>query len=54
MAKKRKARRRGNGDGSIYQRADGRWCCAMRVGGPQGKPIVRYGATREEVVLKLD
>lgn len=51
---KRKARRRGNGDGSIYQRADGRWCCALRVGGPRGKPIVRYAPTREEVVLKLD
>lgn len=51
---KRKARRRGNGEGSPYQRADGRWCAALRVGGPAGRRIVRYASTREEVILKLD
>lgn len=48
---KRKPRRRSNGEGSTYQRADGQWCAALRV---NGKPFVRYGRTRAEALLKLD
>ncbi len=54
MAKKPK---RGAGDGSIYQRKDGRWMGSIMLGyKPDGKPNRRvvYGKTRREVVDKLD
>ncbi len=44
------ARRRGNGEGSIYQRADGRWCAAISVG---QRRRVLYGKTRREVAERL-
>lgn len=51
------ARRRGNGEGSIYQRkADGLWCGSVSLGtATDGKPIRRtvYGRTRKEVAEKL-
>ena len=50
----RKSRRRGNGEGSPYKRSDGQWCVALRVGGVGGRRIVRYGRTRDDVMLKLD
>lgn len=52
-----KQRRRGNNEGTIYQRADGRWCCQVTVGiNPEtGKPKRKtlYGKTRREVADKL-
>jgi integrase len=43
--------RRGNGEGSIYRRNDGRWVGEMTVEGRQRKFI--YGKTRKEVQDKL-
>lgn len=44
--------KRGNGEGSIYQReSDGRWCCSITR--PNGKRQVLYGKTRAEVAKKL-
>lgn len=38
MAKKRKNSRRANGEGSIVQRKDGRWCGVVTLGyKPDGK-----------------
>lgn len=63
-AAQRKARTRGNGEGTIYQRtetrkkADGstvqleRWCVAISLEG--GKRKVLYGKTRQEVAKKLN
>lgn len=42
---------RGNGEGSIYQRSDGKWCAAISVDG--GKRKVLYGRTRKDVADKL-
>jgi integrase len=43
--------RRGNGEGSIYQRSDGRWVGSVSVG--KGKRKYLYGKTRREVAEKL-
>jgi integrase len=46
------ANRRGSGEGSIYQRKDGRWCAQVSLGyKPGGKPHRKllYGKTRTEV-----
>jgi integrase len=46
------ASRRGSGEGSIYQRQDGRWCAQVSLGfKPGGKPHRKllYGKTRSEV-----
>lgn len=51
-----KKHRRGNGEGSIYQRKDGSWAAALTVGvKPDGKPDRKflYGKTRKEVADKL-
>jgi len=48
--------RRGNNEGSIYQRKDGRWCAQITMGYMDtGKPIMKYtyGASRQEVAKKL-
>jgi integrase len=42
--------RRSNGEGSIYQRGDGRWCASIRLG---GKRRVVYGRSRQEVARRL-
>ena len=47
MAKKRK----GNSEGSIWQRKDGRWVAAITA--DNGKRVYRYGKTRGEVHKKL-
>ena len=52
----RKNTRRGNNEGSIYQRPDGRWCGQVTIGyKPNGKPNRKtfYGTTREEVAEKV-
>lgn len=49
-------KRRGNREGSIYKRKDGRWCGAVLLGYDfEGKPIRKYiyGKTRREVAEKL-
>lgn len=43
-------RRRGSGEGSIYQRKDGRWVAAVTIGG--GKRKTYYGETQGEVLAK--
>lgn len=55
MARK-KTTRRGNGEGSIYQRKDGTWAAVLTVGTkPDGKPDRKflYGKTRAEAATKL-
>ncbi len=50
------AKRRGNGEGSIYRKADGTWCATLTVGfDPNGKRKrrYRYGRTKAEVLEKL-
>lgn len=51
-----KKHRRGNNEGSIYQRKDGKWAAVLTVGvKPDGKANRKflYGKTRKEVVDKL-
>src|SRR3954447_15194380 len=43
-------RARGNGEGSIYQRSDGKWCAAIT--GHDGKRRVLYGKTRADAAKK--
>jgi integrase len=43
--------KRGNSEGSIYKRADGRWTASVSVG--YGRRKSYYGRTREEVARKL-
>jgi integrase len=53
----RRGHKRGNGEGSIYQRKDGRWAAAVVVGRKTNGAIDRrtvYGRSRAEVVKKLD
>ena len=47
----KKNRRRGPGEGSIYQRRDGRWTAAISIG--NGKRKSFYGKSRQEVATKL-
>jgi len=49
------AGKRGNGEGSIFKRADGRWCAQVDLGYEDGKRKRKYlyGATRTEVAKKL-
>lgn len=44
-------KKRGNHEGSLYQRADGRWAAEISL--PNGKRKVFYGKTRKEVEKKL-
>ncbi|MEA2512758.1 MAG: hypothetical protein QOJ59_2245 [Thermomicrobiales bacterium] len=48
--------RRAHGEGSIYQRRDGRWTAYLRDGYKNGKPHKKYvyGATQREVRKKLE
>ena len=53
---KRKNTRRGNNEGSITQRADGRWIGQIVVGHDENGKRIRksfYGKTRAEVALKM-
>jgi integrase len=51
----RKRRKRGQGEGSIYKRKDGRWVAVANLGYQDGKLRRKsfYGSTREEVKDKL-
>ena len=56
MPRKTKNTRRGNLEGSIYQRKDGKWCGQVLIGyKPDGKPHRKtfYGKTREDVAKKI-
>jgi hypothetical protein len=56
MAKRHAAKRqRGNGEGSITQRADGRWMARVSLGGYGKSRRVKYlyGATRTAVAKQL-
>src|SRR5207249_9652369 len=45
--------KRGNGEGTIYQRqSDGKWCASVSL--DFGKRKVIYGTTRKEVAQKLN
>ena len=44
--------RRGSGEGSIFERADGRWCAHLIVG-PERQRRYLYGRTRQEAARKL-
>jgi integrase len=48
-------RRRGQGEGSIYRRSDGRWVAVLDLGWRQGKRARKYfyGRTRDQVARKL-
>src|SRR2546421_2867452 len=43
--------KRGHGEGSIYQRKDGRWAASITVEGRKRKTL--YGKTRKQVQEKL-
>ena len=45
------ARRRGNNEGSLYQRPDGRWCAAVSLA--NGRRRTYYAKTREQAAHKL-
>ena len=45
------AKRRGQGEGSIYKRPDGRWSAQLSL--PTGKRHTVYAKTRREVAARL-
>src|SRR2546423_14574516 len=49
--KKKKQRRRGRGEGTVFQRKDGRWVAEITL--EDGKRKALYGRTQEEVIAKL-
>lgn len=51
MAKNKSTGRRLNGEGSMFQRADGRWCCQITI---EEKPRYFYGKTAQDVKAKRD
>ncbi len=53
-AKARRVNRRQHGEGSVYQRGDGRWAAALDLGWGNGRRRRRYfyGATPEEAIGK--
>ena len=48
----KKQKRRGHGEGSIYQRKDGRWVAEITLENGKRKPM--YGKTRKEVADRLN
>jgi integrase len=56
MPKRKRLSKRGNGEGSVFERPDGRWQGAVTIGrdghGKQKKKII-YGRTQEEALAKL-
>ena len=53
--KNKRRNKRGQGEGTIYKRKDGRWAAAINLGYQSGKLRRKnfYGKTREEVRDKL-
>jgi integrase len=57
MAAKKSAVRRGNNEGTIYQRPDGRWTAQVTTGYDDNGKIQRktiYGQSRSDVAMKLN
>jgi hypothetical protein len=56
-SKKTKKKRRGRGEGSVFQREDGVWVGSLSLGltagGKRNRKTV-YGATKKEVLDELD
>jgi integrase len=55
-SKPKKKHRRGNGEGAVYERADGQWCGSVTIGyDEQGKRRRRtvYGPTKGDALEKL-
>ena len=55
--KQHRKRNRGNGEGSIFKRSDGRWVSSLTIGyNTEGRQIRKdlYGNTRGEVKQNLD
>jgi integrase len=48
---KRKGKRRGPGEGTVYQRKDGRWAAEITLEDGKRKPL--YGKTQAEAIEKL-
>lgn len=56
MKQRPRTRRRGRGEGSIFQRTDGRWSASLSLGySPTGRRLRRtiYGDTKQEVLTEL-
>jgi integrase len=56
MARKKSVGRRGNNEGTVFKRGDGRWAAGVIIGADKnGKPIRKYvyGKTRPEVLVKM-
>src|SRR5215813_9767023 len=55
MSKRQRSSKRGQGEGSIYKRKDGRWTSVLNLGYEDGKLKRKYfyGKTRKEVCDKL-
>lgn len=51
MAEKKRGGRRGRGEGTIYQRKDGRWVAELTL--EDGKRKLLYAKTQEEAIAKL-
>src|SRR5262245_16893342 len=51
IVRRRTGRKRGNNEGSIYLREDGRWCAQLTL--PSGKRKYLYGKTRRQVSEKM-
>ena len=51
MSKRQRSSKRGQNEGSIYKRKDGRWTSVLNLGYQEGKLKRKYfyGATRKEV-----
>src|SRR6266568_9154862 len=49
--KEKKQRRRGRGEGTVYQRQDGRWVAELTL--EDGNRKAFYGKTQEEAIAKL-
>src|SRR5262245_45091801 len=49
------SKKRGQNEGSIFQRKDGRWCAVLNLGWRGGKRLRKsfYAATREKVAALL-
>lgn len=54
MTAKRRAGRRGNGEGSIYRLADGRWRGSIFLGYRDGKPHRKYVTRRTRTAVATD
>lgn len=52
MPRRKTGSKRGNGEGTVFQRKDGRWVTKLTL--PDGRRKEFYGSTREQAVSKMD